>query len=128
MADFGLSRFKSSASSLMTGHCGSSHWMAPEVVEGGSYTELADVYSFAINLWELWSRKVPYEGMQPIQIVHAVVHQQKRPPVPADCPPAVAALMRACWQQDPSTRPHFGTIIARLSAMLEAEAAEAGIQ
>ena len=58
VTDFGLSRFKSQQ--LMTGQCGTFQWMAPEVVASQSYTEKADVYSFGVNLWELWTRKVPY--------------------------------------------------------------------
>ena len=56
VSDFGLSRFK--VSSLMTGQCGTYQWMAPEVVRGHNYTEKADVYSFGINLWEIYTRNI----------------------------------------------------------------------
>ena len=42
--------------------------MAPEVIAGHVYTEKADVYSFAINMWELLTRAIPYAGMQPMQV------------------------------------------------------------
>lgn len=69
VSDFGLSRFKSAAAhGMMTGQCGTYQWMAPEVIGGHIYTEKADVYSFGVNLWELLTRKIPYDGMQPMQV------------------------------------------------------------
>ena len=52
----------------MTGQCGTYQWMAPEVIEGRSYTEKADVFSYGIILWELLTRRIPYDGMQPMQV------------------------------------------------------------
>ena len=53
---------------MMTGQCGTYQWMAPEVIGGHIYTEKADVFSYGINLWELLTRKIPYDGMQPMQV------------------------------------------------------------
>lgn len=41
------------------------NWTAPEVIMGrrrreNCYTQAADVYSFALVLWEIYSRKVPF--------------------------------------------------------------------
>lgn len=33
-------------------------WMAPEVLNGDTYTETADVYSFGVILWELATLQV----------------------------------------------------------------------
>ena len=42
--------------------------MAPEVIEHKPYDEKADVFSFAIVLWELLTCKVPYNEMTPLQV------------------------------------------------------------
>lgn len=42
--------------------------MAPEVLEHLPYNQLADVYSFAITLWELLTARVPYCDMAPMQV------------------------------------------------------------
>ena len=36
--------------------------MAPEVIGGKPYTELTDVFSFGIILWEIAAREPPYKS------------------------------------------------------------------
>lgn len=50
----------------MTAKTGTYHWMAPEVLNNKPYTHKADVYSFAICLYEIITRKTPYLGKQPM--------------------------------------------------------------
>lgn len=46
-------------------------WIAPEVIKAPkSVTELVDVYSFGIVLWELWLLREPFEGLN----YHALLH------------------------------------------------------
>lgn len=52
----------------MTGQAGTYHWMAPEVINSQHYTEKADVFSYGIILWEIYTRAIPYGGMQPVQV------------------------------------------------------------
>ena len=40
----------------------------PEVVPVVELAEKADVFSYGINLWELLTRKIHYDGMQPMQV------------------------------------------------------------
>lgn len=37
--------------------------MAPEVIGNKTYTEKADVFSFAIIMWEIASREPPYKNI-----------------------------------------------------------------
>lgn len=63
----------------------------------------ADVYSFAIIMWELLTWQQPYKDMMSIQVMYNAVTQHQRPSVPAldDLPgnPGAAggAAMCACW-------------------------------
>jgi len=112
VSDFGLSRFK--VPTLMTGQCGTYQWMAPEVVSGHSYTEKADVYSFGINLWEIYTRQIPYHQMVPIQAAVSVMNKGLRPELPLNTPLEYATLCRECWDQNPNLRPSFEQILVRL--------------
>ncbi|CAI0407915.1 unnamed protein product [Linum tenue] len=57
VADFGVARVKTQ-SGVMTAETGTYRWMAPEVIEHKPYDHKADVFSFAIVLWELLTGKV----------------------------------------------------------------------
>lgn len=57
-----------------------------------------DVYSFGVILWELCTLKQPWSGMNPMQVVGAVGFQYRRLDIPDDMDPAVADIIRKCWQ------------------------------
>lgn len=70
---------------------------APEVIKNQKYTEKADVYSFAIILYELQTRKLPYENEQ-VWNVPKLVEKNDRPSFPADSNPDIAKLAKSCWK------------------------------
>lgn len=43
--------------------------MAPEILRGEAPTPASDVYSFGVVLWELATRKMPYEGVHPMTLL-----------------------------------------------------------
>uniref|UniRef100_A0A674I3X7 Mitogen-activated protein kinase kinase kinase 7 n=1 Tax=Terrapene triunguis TaxID=2587831 RepID=A0A674I3X7_9SAUR len=45
----------------MTNNKGSAAWMAPEVFEGSNYSEKCDVFSWGIILWEVITRRKPFD-------------------------------------------------------------------
>ncbi|GBM20747.1 Mitogen-activated protein kinase kinase kinase 7 [Araneus ventricosus] len=101
----------------MTNTKGSAAWMAPEVFEGSQYSEKCDIFSWTIILWEVLTRKKPYndgEGGNPFGIMWAV-YQGKRPSLIAGCPKLLENLMTRCWSKNPAVRPSMMTIQAELS-------------
>jgi hypothetical protein len=117
VSDFGLARTKSAdgARTLV----GTYAWMAPEVLEQRPYDERADVYSFAIVLWELLTLQEPFKGLEPMQVMRAC-DRGERPPLPPEpraCPPAYCALMARCWAREPEKRPTFREALAELQTM-----------
>ncbi|KAF5826901.1 kinase-like domain-containing protein [Dunaliella salina] len=104
----------------MTAETGTYRWMAPEVIEHKPYGEKADIFSFAVVIWELLTCKVPYSDMTPLQAAVGVVQKGLRPGIPPNCPPVLAELMSAAWDQNPAARPSFRELTPRLAAMLEA--------
>lgn len=75
--------------------------MAPELLTNKQYSLKVDVYSFAIVLWEICSRRTPYhEHATPMAIVRHVVMEKGRPDkglINAGCPAGVVGLMEECW-------------------------------
>ena len=46
--------------------------MAPEVIRNEPYSEKADVWSFGVVVWELLTRRVPFEGMEPLAVAYHI--------------------------------------------------------
>ncbi|BFG40713.1 hypothetical protein CerSpe_269880 [Prunus speciosa] len=117
VADFGVARFQNQEG-VMTAETGTYRWMAPEVINHQPYDQKADVFSFAIVLWELVTAKVPYDTMTPLQAALGV-RQGLRPDLPSTGHPKLLELMQRCWDADPSNRPSFSDIIAQLEYLLQ---------
>ncbi|CAI9738199.1 mitogen-activated protein kinase kinase kinase 7-like isoform X3 [Octopus vulgaris] len=78
----------------MTNNKGSAAWMAPEVFEGSNYSEKCDVFSWGIILWEIFTRRKPFDEMGgPAFRIMWAVHQGTRPPLIKNLPPPLEILM-----------------------------------
>jgi len=120
VADFGLSREGEETDVTMTmTACGTPAWAAPEVLQTQRYSDKADVYSFAICLWEMCTRQIPYEGIPPYQIVISVATQGRRPELSFhDVISSVfKKQIRICWDDDPAKRPSFVQLVVDLENM-----------
>lgn len=93
---------------------GAAAWMAPEVWSGGRYDQKADVYSFAIICWELCTFGDPCCDLVPEIYASKVASEGLRPKLPDTVNDDWKALIRACWDQDPSRRPDFNQILGRI--------------
>ncbi|KAK1439227.1 hypothetical protein QVD17_05043 [Tagetes erecta] len=113
VADFGVARVQTE-SGVMTAETGTYRWMAPEVIEHKPYDHKADVFSFAIVLWELLTGEVPYSYLTPLQAAVGVVQQGLRPTIPKQTHPKLRELLECCWQHDPTLRPNFTEILDKL--------------
>ena len=69
-------------------------------------------------MWEVWEGRHAFEGVPLPLLSFQVAHQQLRPPVSSSCPPALAALMQHCWQQDPKARPAMADVLRGLRETL----------
>ncbi|PUZ61466.1 hypothetical protein GQ55_4G279300 [Panicum hallii var. hallii] len=117
VCNFGLSRIKHST--FLFKQDETPEWMAPEVLRNEPSDEKCDVFSYGVILWELCTLLQPWEGMNPMQVVGAVGFRQRRLDIPGSVDPAVAEIIKRCWQTDPRLRPSFSVIMAALRPLLE---------
>ncbi|KAG2666060.1 hypothetical protein I3760_15G037500 [Carya illinoinensis] len=114
VCDFGLSRMKHNTFLSSKSTAGTPEWMAPEVLRNEQANEKCDVYSFGVILWELSTLRIPWKGLNPMQVVGAVGFQNRRLEIQDDVDPAVAQIIHDCWQTDPQLRPSFAQLYSRL--------------
>lgn len=118
VADFGLSAKVTTwglSKKKGIGSSGTPFWMAPELLRGESTnTSASDVYSFGIVLYELYSRRIPYdEELSPDDdIIRRVCDPliNMRPAIPESMPPEMVALMAICTNASANARPTFSDI------------------
>jgi hypothetical protein len=128
LGDFGLAQVKAStrATMPMGGMVGTLPWMAPELhdpdqTEAMTDWPKADVYAYAMVLYELLERRLPFASLaNSAQFVRAL-EKGSRPDLSAPPPPGLeplATLMRALWVTDPSSRPAVDhALVERLEAI-----------
>ncbi|ESQ36007.1 hypothetical protein EUTSA_v10006727mg [Eutrema salsugineum] len=110
VGDFGLSRLKHNTFLSSKSTAGTPEWMAPEVLRNEPSNEKCDVYSFGVILWELATLRLPWRGMNPMQVVGAVGFQNRRLEIPKELDPVVGRIILECWQTDPNLRPSFAQL------------------
>ncbi|EGG16486.1 SH2 domain-containing protein [Cavenderia fasciculata] len=122
VCDFGLSQIKQRGENLKDGQDGAKGtplWMAPEVLQGKLFNEKADVYSFGLVLWQIYTRKELFPEFDNFyKFVTAICEKQVRPPIPDDCPAALKELIKNCWDPAPEVRPGFSEIVSSLESII----------
>lgn len=114
VADFGLS----TAESDKEGAAGTPFFLAPEILRGetGNTVE-SDAYAFGMVLYEVYSRKDPYQGEKPLDVLRLVASAKKRPSPPRSMPPKAQSLMAECLNEDAKQRPTFEELDLQLKRL-----------
>ena len=124
ITDFGLSKDLLELNDDLMTKCGSTLWMAPEMLLGEPsrpYNEKVDVYSFAMCLVEMIDCKLPWYGHGGTAQVPLKVTQGERPTAQlrkAAGEAELIALIKRCWDGQPRVRPSFTEIVNAVDAML----------
>ena len=85
---------------------GSPRYMAPECLDNKAYNMKADVYSFAIVLWELLAGQTPYAFVrQRHHLVQHVVVEGGRPDINETWPDDIKLMLESCFHEDMDMRP-----------------------
>ncbi|KAM9094483.1 proto-oncogene serine/threonine-protein kinase mos [Sarcophilus harrisii] len=125
IGDFGCSQRLEDLLGLSAHHChlgGTYTHRAPEILKGEAVTGKADVYSFAITLWQMVTKEVPYSGEHQY-ILYAVVAYNLRPPLTSPVfadsipGPRLEHIIRRCWTADTLLRPSSELLLGDLNSL-----------
>jgi len=116
LTDFGTARFITETATNVTKNVGTFAYMAPEALgKNPRIDKSADVYSFAILMWEVLYEQLPFEEFQWQSELEKHVLEGKRmqlDPLPND---QLVRLIEECWHPDPSQRPSMTAVAQRLA-------------
>jgi len=111
VSDFGFSReLEGTNENRIKTTVGPVFWFPPEALRDHIFSTKTDVWSFGVVVWEVLTRKEPFENKSPSDVIVGVTQSGMTVEIPNDCPPMFANLMRMCFQQDPASRPTFKEI------------------
>lgn len=131
LADFGFARIRPERAgwSDLTLGAGTPHWMAPEVAQGSEYHLKADVFSFAVIMYEVVCRHMAFETLDGDE-VQQMIAQGHRPAlaiegagrgietnVPPGTPVELQMLIARCWSQRAAERPAMDVVVRELQSI-----------
>eukprot|EP01114_Cavostelium_apophysatum_P001939 TRINITY_DN1169_c0_g2_i1.p1 TRINITY_DN1169_c0_g2~~TRINITY_DN1169_c0_g2_i1.p1 ORF type:complete len:1386 (-),score=265.65 TRINITY_DN1169_c0_g2_i1:45-4202(-) len=119
IADFGMSREAVDYYSPSGDTAVPVRWSAPEVlVNRGRFTGASEVWSFGVVMWEILTLgKTPYAWLSNRDIFEAVPRGERLPQPPvSECPQELWNIISSCFAMEPSARPTFEQLAARLDA------------
>jgi len=123
--DFGLARKYNGATECprMSGFAGTLRYMAPEIFSDHEYGFPADVYSFAMVLWEICTlQKVYPQNSVSAQLERLVVtHSKLRPPLRKVVSRQLRMILEESWHWDEKRRLSFASIVLRLKTTFSSE-------
>jgi serine/threonine protein kinase len=126
VADFGLSRFLRRKKYVSTLNCdaGTPAWMAPELLraEPGSVTPAADVWSYGVVLWEVFSGRVPWGDKLLPQLICGVAFSDwslSLPETMRSSHPAMVELFSHCMDRDATKRLSIGEVVTQMQTNLD---------
>lgn len=102
-----MSRIQSDAK--QTASQGTITHMPPELIRKGELHRSADVWSFGVLLWEMYSGQRVWQGLSYTQVMQAIGYEQRSPEWPHQAPPqlavsvcmpAVAGIKHVCMVHD----------------------------
>ncbi|CDW53227.1 serine:threonine protein kinase TNNI3K [Trichuris trichiura] len=116
VADFGESRFLGSAGFDMTKQPGNLRWMAPEVfLQSTSYSTKADVFSYALCVWEIHVGDLPFSHLKPAAAALEMAYKGSRPSLARCIPEPVQAIIQQAWQENPEASILSRPIVTEMS-------------
>ena len=120
LADVGVGKYEEEITGTI---CGTSLYLAPEVLDGRIYNSRADMYSFAFVLWELWYGERVFADtvvsrhqskfLQDVKDGLRPCHIDKT----SEPSPLWITVMESCWERSPGKRKTASDALAVLKLL-----------
>jgi len=123
ITDFGLATCVAAGAAGAV-EVGTFRWMAPEIARREAYSTSADVFSYAMVLYELITHEVPFATWEARSAATAVALNGLRPTLPDGAPQLLTKLIGRCWDHTPASRPSFAEALRELATAREALSSE----
>ncbi|CAB0041921.1 unnamed protein product [Trichogramma brassicae] len=95
-------------------------WMSPEALSkrpSDINLEASDMWSFAVLLWELATREVPFAELSPMECGMKIALEDLRVSITPGISSHLAKLIKICMNEDPGKRPTFAMVVPILDKM-----------
>jgi len=100
-------------------------YMSPELLLGEPGDHRADLWALGVVLYEAAAGHIPFRGRTAVEAGDAILHAAP-PPLPAQIPPGLVAVIQRCLAKDPAVRyQRASELQAALEAVQSATAAPA---
>ncbi|XP_052278678.1 leucine-rich repeat serine/threonine-protein kinase 1-like isoform X2 [Dreissena polymorpha] len=114
LSDYGISRYSWGGRSV--GLVGTLGYQAPEILEGVSYNEQVDIFSFAMVIYEIFSGRRPFSEYENLSQVTKALKMEGKRPCLMDFNmntrfPYLESLMQECWKEEADSRPPAHVIV-----------------
>ena len=124
LSDFGFSKFLSHKTEIgninieliqsLPNPIGTDAFIAPEIWTDLQYTKASDVYAFAMVVYEIVEKEVPFHFKNRNQVMYSVSIKKDRPEFVKPIEDHYKELIVECWSQNPNKRPSFENIVHKL--------------
>jgi serine/threonine protein kinase len=98
-----LTEVTRSYAALNTALVGTLTYMAPETLKGEAATQLSDLWSLGVTLYQAACGQLPFRGNTGFEISSAIIHQPPAP-LPASVPAGLAGVILRCLAKELAQR------------------------
>ena len=94
-------------------------WSAPELFQARPKSFATDVYALGMTLWEIYTRRIPFEYMPEAAVVNQVLSGQRPELSSMQMHEEARKLIQKCWSQEPKERPAADKVAFILTRTLD---------
>ncbi|HMF09756.1 MAG TPA: serine/threonine-protein kinase, partial [Thermoanaerobaculia bacterium] len=126
ITDFGIAKVASSNLTTTGQFLGTPNYMSPEQVSGAPVDGRSDIFSLGVVLYELLTKRKPFQGENLTAISYKIVHEDFTPPaeLSRDVPPEFNPIVARAMAKDPWNRYQRGKDLALALHQLRAHLEE----